>query len=416
MPSLRRSLALLLPALFLATATVAQTTDRRSHLVEVGVADSLYSEVLGEHRPFWVHLPNGGDLREGHRYPVIYLLDGGVHLGGLAAVQEYYTHFRLPEMIVVGISNRTHRTRDLTTSSVSARRGTPVVASGGAERFTRFIADELIPTIDRTYPTSGHRTLIGHSYAGLFTIHTLIHHPDLFRNYVAIDPSLDWDDQAFLHDATAALANEDYSGKGLYVSLANQILRFSDTLTLDDVMRDTTEFSLGIRSTLEFAQAAEAHSDNGLHFSWGYYEQDLHGSVPLVSMRDGLVFLYDWWELKHPALYNDPSTTTADIVGLIRDRSAALTAGMGEPMAMQEDLLTMLGMMAMDMPQPDKAPAVFDLLLEYYPESPDAHAAVAEFFESRNDRAQALRHAREAYALSGSEAHGALVEALTGRR
>ena len=187
-------------------------------------------------------------------------------------------------------------------------------------------------------------------------------------------------------------------------------------MTLDDVMRDTTEFSLGIRSTLEFAQAAEAHSDNGLRFSWGFYEQDIHGSVPLVSMRDGLVFLYDWWELKHPALYNDPSTTTADLVGLIRDRTAALTAGMGEPVAMQEDLLTMLGMMAMDMPQPDKAPAVFDLLLEYYPESPDAHAAVAEFFESRNDRAQALRHAREAYALSGSEAHKALVEALMERR
>ena len=71
-----------------------------------------------------------------------------------------------------------------------------MAASGGAERFTQFLADELIPTIERTYPTSGHRTLIGHSYAGLFTIHTLIHHPDLFRNYVAIDPSLDWDDQA----------------------------------------------------------------------------------------------------------------------------------------------------------------------------------------------------------------------------
>jgi tetratricopeptide (TPR) repeat protein len=184
-------------------------------------------------------------------------------------------------------------------------------------------------------------------------------------------------------------------------------------MTVDEVVRDTTEFSLGIRSILEFTRAAEAYPDNGLRFSWGYYEQDLHGSVPLVSMRDGLVFLYDWWELKHPALYNDPSTPTAEIVGLIRDRTAALTTGMGEPMVMQEELLTMLGFMAMEMmDQPDKARAVFELLVEYYPQSADAHSAMAQVLEAQNDIDQALRHARDAFALSGSDEHKAQVESL----
>lgn len=416
MPITRPSLVLIL-ALLLAADATAQAPGDGSHLVQVGVADSLYSEVLDESRHFWVHLPNGGNLQEGHRYPVIYLLDGGVHLGGLAAIQEYYTFFRLPEMIVVGISNRTHRTRDLTPSSVDSRRGILVDASGGADRFTRFLADELMPAIDQMYPTSSHRTLIGHSYAGLFAIHTLVHHRDLFRNYIAIDPSLDWDHQALLREATDALGESDFSGKGLYVSLANQILRFSDTLTVDEVMQDTTEFSLGIRSILEFTQAAEAHPENGLKFSWGYYEQDLHGSVPLPSMRDGLVFLYDWWELKHPSLYNDPSTPTEVIVDLIRDRTAALTEGMGEPMAMQEDLLTMLGFMAMDMmDQPDKAVAVFDLLVDYYPQSAEAHSAMAEGFMAHHDINQALRHAEIAFSLSGSDEHKAQVESLMEQR
>ena len=403
-------------ALGVAADTTAQTPVRRTHLVEVGVADSLYSEVLGEQRPFWIHLPNGGDLQDGHRYPVIYLLDGSVHLDGLAAIQKYYSHFRLPEMIVVAISNRAHRTRDLTTSSVDTRQGVTVEDSGGAEAFTRFLADELLPAIDRTYPTSGHRTLIGHSYGGLFTIHTLIRHPDLFRNYVAIDPSLDWDDQALLHEATSALAEDDFSGKGLYVSLANDIIRFSDTMTVGKVVRDTTDFSLGIRSILAFTEAAENHPENGLRFSWGFYEQDIHGSVPLVSMRDGLVFLYDWWELKHPALYNDPSTPTPEIVGLIRDRTAALTEGMGEPMAMQDDLLTMLGYMALEGDQPEKARAIFELLVEYYPVSADAHSALAEGFEAEGDWERALHHARLAFSLSGSEAHAAQIEALTDPR
>lgn len=403
-------------ALGVIEGATAQPLPRGEYLVQVGVADSVYSDVLGEQRQFWVHLPNEGDLQEGHRYPVIYLLDGGVHLGGLAAIQAYYDHFRLPEMIVVGISNRIHRTRDLTPSAVETRQGLMAEASGGAEAFTRFLAEELIPTIDRAYPTSGHRTLIGHSYAGLFTIHTLVRHRDLFRNYVAIDPSLDWDDQALLHEATAALAEGDFSGTGLYVSLANEILRFSDTMTVEEVVRDTTDFSLGIRSILAFTEAAEAHPDDGLRFSWVFYEQDIHGSVPLVSMRDGLVFLYDWWELKHPALYNDPSTPTAEIVGLIRDRTAALTEGMGEPTAMQDDLLTMLGFMALEGDQPEKARAVFELLVEYYPENADAHSALAEGFEAEGDRERALHHARMAFSLSGSEEHATQVEALTGPR
>lgn len=409
------TLAVLLLTFFFTGQATAQTPSP-SHLVEIGVADSLYSDILGEQRHLWIHLPSGGDLQANQRYPVIYLLDGGQHLGGLAMVQAYYDHFRLPEMIVVGISNRNNRTRDLTPSEVDMRNGMPVAVSGGAERFTRFLAEELIPYIDRAYPTAPHRTLIGHSYGGLFTINTLIHHRDLFTNYIAIDPSLDWDDQEFLGEATAALAEDDFSGKGLFVSMANELIRFTETLTLDDVMQDTTVFSLGIRSILEFVQTAEAHPSNGLRFSWAYYEQDIHGTVPLVSMRDGLVFLYDWWELKRPSRYNDPSSSAEELVTLIRERNAALTAGMGYPFFMEEELLEMLGHMSADRGQPEKAHAIFELWVEYYPESANAHAALADSFEAQNRIAQALQHARQAFALSGSEAHKAHVDALSQRR
>ena len=52
--------------------------------------------------------------------------------------------------------------------------------SGGAETFTKFIEEELIPYIDSKYPTMPYRTLIGHSYAGLFTINMLLNHKHLF--------------------------------------------------------------------------------------------------------------------------------------------------------------------------------------------------------------------------------------------
>ncbi|MFT5515098.1 MAG: putative alpha/beta superfamily hydrolase [Rhodothermales bacterium] len=394
-------------------SALAQSPSQPAYLFQAGVPDSLYSEVLQEQRHIWVHLPNGGNLREGDRYPVTYLMDGGVHLGALAALQEYYGLGKIPEMIVVGISNRTNRTRDLTTSEVETRRDNVVPESGGAEQLTRFMEEELMPYIDGLYPTSMHRTLIGHSYAGLFTVNMLVNHRELFTNYIAIDPSLDWDDQRMLKEATAALAEEDFHGKGLYVSLANEFRRFTETLTVDDVMYDTTEFSLGIRSTLEFVHTAEAKKSNGLRFAWRYYEKDSHWSVPLVSMRDGLTFLFDWWELETPSRYNNPETPVEDIVTLIRARTESLTRNLGYPAAMEEELLGMLGQMSMDSGQPAKAQAVLELTAEFYPESASAHDALTDFFVAQEDFEKALVHAKRAFAISGSEAHRQRVEELS---
>jgi predicted alpha/beta superfamily hydrolase len=397
----------------LTTTATGQSQSESSFLVQIGVPDSLYSDVLDEQRNLWIHLPNGGELIDGHEYPVIYVLDGSVHLGGLAMIQEYYNFFRLPEMIVVGVSNRTNRTRDLTPSEVDSRHGNIVPESGGAERFTQFIADELIPYIEAKYPVSTYRTLIGHSYAGLFAINTLVHHKELFKNYIAIDPSLSWDDQRFLDEATNALQTDSFEGKGLYVSMANELMRFTDTMTIDDVMHDTTEFSLSVRSILEFVHTAEAKKSNGLQFAWDYYEKDLHGSVPLISMRDGLVFLFDWWRLKTPSRYNDPSTSTEEIARLIKERARVLTENIGYPMAMEEDLLTMLGFMVMEMEQTSKAETVFKLLLQYYPNSAAAHDAIVDFYMSTGDRENALIHARHAFEISGSDAHEARVRELS---
>ena len=399
----------LLPILFVLLClqsvppVLAQEAGGNRHLVETGAVDSLYSEVLGEQRAYWIHLPGGGDLTPGKSYPVIYLLDGSALLGGLAMVQEFYNYFRLPEMIVVAISNQTHRTRDLTPTPVAARHGAPVDESGGAERFASFLTSELIPHIESAYPTLPHRTLIGHSYAGLFTLDMMINRPGHFRNYVAIDPSIDWDDGVLLRQAEASFQSDDHAGTGLFISVANEILRFSDTHTIDTVEQDTSEYSLGIRSNLALVRAGEAARSNGLRFDWKFYEKDLHGSVPLVSMIDGLVFLYDWWELKSPSLYNDPATPTETIVGMIRARSESLTANMGVDMAMDEGLLTMLGFMSIQMDQPDKARAVFGLLLEYYPRSADAHEALSEFHEWAGEPKEARCHAARAVELARTD-------------
>ena len=86
-------------------------------------------------------------------------------------------------------------------------------AKSGAADFSNFIEAGLIPYVENNYRATNYRTLIGHSYGGLFTIYTLLNHPYLFSNYLAIDPSLDWDDQKLIKEAQETLTNQDYHGK-----------------------------------------------------------------------------------------------------------------------------------------------------------------------------------------------------------
>jgi uncharacterized protein len=62
---------------------------------------------------------------------------------------------------------------------------------GGADDFQRFIGEELIPFIDRTYATcAGDRTYFGHSGGGGFGLYTLFTQSHLFRNYIISSPGL----------------------------------------------------------------------------------------------------------------------------------------------------------------------------------------------------------------------------------
>lgn len=401
------SACLLLP--FPRLELAAQPAAEPAYLFSVGVADSIYSETLTEQRRFWVHLPDGR-LAEGQRYPVIYLLDAEMHLAALAAVQQYYNYFRMPEMIVVGISNADNRTRDLTPTPIASRNGAPIGDSGGADRFTSFLADELIPLIDSRYPTTSHRVLIGHSYAGLFAIHTLATTPDLFTNYVALDPSLDWDNQRWLTHTLESLLSLDLSGKGLHVSIANEIIRFSDSLTVETVASDTTEYSLGIRSALTFVHQLESDGPEGLRFGWEFSESDIHGSIPLLGMRHGLTFLYDFWELKKPSLYNDPETPTETLLSMIRSQSDARSANMGYPLPMEQELLEMLALMSSDYGQPEKARAILQLAVEYYPGEAELHGSLMEICLTLADHACAEAHARAADEINGGTKHIELVD------
>jgi predicted alpha/beta superfamily hydrolase len=382
----------------------AQSTTNSSALTEF--VDSIYSKTLGESRDFWVQLPENYQADSDEKYAVVYLLDGFSLKNTLEIVYGNYWGHYLPHMILVGISNQRNRTRDLTTSQIKRRRGSTVsIETGGAETFTKFIEEELIPYIDRKYPTMPYRTLIGHSYAGLFTLNTLINHGHLFENYLAIDPSLDWDNQKLLKQAKAKLDSASFKGKSLFISLAAEMLRMqNESITMENIQDDSSEYTLFARSIIDFSNYAEAHKQNGLNFSWQVYPEDLHGTVPLPSIRDGLISIFKWYQFKSPQKYNDPNTRVEELVVLLKNQEEIYSKHFGQATApMIEEMLSGYGYMNMQMGESKKALMFFEMNLKHNPFSAAAFESIADYYESQNDAVNALKSISKAYELSGSD-------------
>lgn len=389
---------------------LAQSTQQQTEIV-----DSIFSKTLGENRNFWVKLPEGYQPDSDEKYAVVYLLDGFSLKNNLETVYDNYWGHYLPHMILVGISNRTNRTRDLTTSQIKMRRGSAMdVETGGAETFTKFMEDELLPYIDSTYPTMPYRTLIGHSYAGLFTINTLINHSHLFENYIAIDPSLDWDNQKLLEEAKEKFNTNSFKGKSLFVSLAAEMLHMQDeTITIDNIEEDTSEYTLFARSIIDFSNYAASQNQNGLNFSWKVYPEDLHGTLPLPSMRDGLIFLFKWYQFKSPQKYNNPNTSVEELVELLKIQEAIYHEHFGYPAPpMIEELLSGYGYMNLQMEQPEKAFMFFEMNIKYNPQSAAAYECMADYYESETDIANALKYLSRAFELSGTDYYKKRLEEL----
>jgi predicted alpha/beta superfamily hydrolase len=124
--------------------------------------------------------------------PILYMPDGGLkedfpHIAN--TLDTLIKQNKIPPYILVGIEN-TVRRRDLSGPSKVEYDLKHFPEPGGAENFRGFIKNELFPIIDKKYRTSGKKAIIGESAAGLFVIETFMLAPDMFDNYIAMDPAL----------------------------------------------------------------------------------------------------------------------------------------------------------------------------------------------------------------------------------
>ncbi len=191
--------------------------------ISIGTSYRFHSKALGEMRTVNVWMPPRGQGPYGP-FPVLYVLDGGIdqdfhHVSGLAQLATIAGAFEVP--IVVGIPTVRRRT-ELTSPPLDPRYRRPEDTYGGAAAFRSFVIDEVMPFVEARLPVAPRRILAGESLAGLFVIETLAVAPAAFTDYIAVSPSLWYDDRRLSKEVAARFGAPNRPATLLYLSMGNE--------------------------------------------------------------------------------------------------------------------------------------------------------------------------------------------------
>lgn len=199
----------------------------------IGKSEQLHSNIMKEDRIINVYLPEDYKPADTTKYPVIYVLDGGMeedffHIAGIVRFNTQPWVARFPRSIVVGIEGNSRR-RDFTfaVSNIDfiekeGFKKSSFPQYGGSESYIQFMKKEIQPYIEKKYRASERKTIIGESLAGLLTAEILLKSPTMFTDYIIISPSLWWGEHALLDNAERLLKTNLSKKVNVYIGAPNK--------------------------------------------------------------------------------------------------------------------------------------------------------------------------------------------------
>jgi predicted alpha/beta superfamily hydrolase len=250
----------------------------------LGVVDEIQSAELGEKRILNVYLPNGYNVNDTAKYPVVYLLDGSadedfIHVVGLYQFNNFEWINRVPKSIVVGIAT-VDRRRDFTFPTTIEKDKSRYPTTGHSGRFISFLEKELQPFIEKKYKANGERTIIGQSLGGLLATEILLKKPRLFTKYIIVSPSLWWDNGSLLHQASTPLA-ESFSHKiDVYIGVGKEGLTPTDTARVMEIDANL------------LAEKIQRAKNKNVSVYFDYLPQEDHATIMHQAVFNALRTLY----------------------------------------------------------------------------------------------------------------------------
>jgi len=376
----------------------AQFDQNLEKQIVIGKVDSLYSDILQEQREIWIHIPEDYDKTK--QYPVIYILDASQHFYVITGMLKQLTPWKIPNSIIVGITN-TDRTKDFTPTNVPFQRGHKSETSGGAKNFINFIDKELKPFVNNKFQTENNTTIIGHSTGGLFVLYTFLHHENSFDNYLAIDPSLWWDNENLIKTSQDQLNKGNKKDKPLYIAVANSLGEAMDTVK---VRKDKSVPTEQIRANLKFHDVL-VKNNKRLNFNWEYFEREDHGSIVVPAIYNGLRSLFSWFPFPEMWRFNTPNKFNIEqLTKPFYDHFTKLSIRMKREVKPDWQLLNDIGFFMLDGHNlPKKALAYLEMNADFYPNESKSFVALGNYFLSQKNKSEAIKYYKKAADIDANQ-------------
>jgi tetratricopeptide (TPR) repeat protein len=182
--------------------------------------------------------------------------------------------------------------------------------------------------------------------------------PGVFNSYIAVSPSLQWENKEALKRAEEFFSKQKELNSTLFVSLGNEPGGIGESF-------DSFKQLLAKTQIKDFQWQAERMSDED------------HGSVVMRSHYTGLRKVYDGWLMPR-----DPATgAIAGGLKGVDEHYQKLSQRFGYTVDVPENLINQLGYQILFAGQNDEAIAVFKTNVERYPASANVYDSLAEAYE-----------------------------------
>jgi predicted alpha/beta superfamily hydrolase len=376
---LRPALWLIL-ALFVSSVSFAQP---KGQDIIIGQSYALTSNILEEERPYQVYLPDDYK-KNGDPLAVMYLLDGDGHFHHTTGIISFLKNQgRIPNMMVVAIPNTSDRTRDLTPPiEVDMKAAENMSTAGGADNMLAFLKNELIPHINQSYNTAPYKILTGHSFGGLFAVHTLLSEPDLFDAYISISPSMWWDAQNLVAKADTFLSSKHNLDCFFYMTMGN-------------------EGGTMLGGAMKLAALFEEMETSDFKWDFKVMDDETHGSIPHRSTYYGLEAIFkDWFSIDYQKLYAGGGLEN------IKNHFDDISNKLGYQMRPSESALNSLGYALMGNDKIDDALIVFLENIELFPKSSNVYDSAGEAYMNNEENDKAIKYYKKSMLLNPGNTNG----------
>lgn len=354
---------LIIVVLLGSASLVAQGQDTE---IVIGATDSIESKLLAETRAYSISLPEGYEETD-HKYPVLYFSDGRVHFEVMASTANFLIKNNIiPPLIIVGVHTSSHRTRDLTPnlndSELDPNAWYAKQEPGGADKFLGFLEQELMPHINKTYRTANFKVFSGHSLGGLFSLYAYLTKPNLFDGYIAISPSLWWDNEALVADAKRLVAEKKLPAKHLFLAKGNE----------------KGPMDTGLKALIELFEA-----NNFVHTSSELFDDESHLTVVFNAQYQGLKAIFKQWHL--------PYQESAKGLDVVKAHNNKVKQAFNVNFTAEAWLMN-LGNSERYKKNFDTAIAAYQYNLKLFPKSAYAHFLLAKAYEQKEQLQLAVEY------------------------